>query len=93
MDVIEQDADGDSLERSSLFHLGVGAPQTFDVTDQQVAATVGERKQASVGQRRQRIRAKRGPDDKFRAVPTLANNDEGAATVPDCNLRFWKKPA
>jgi hypothetical protein len=33
-----------TVERPSLFHLGIGAPQAFDVTDQQIAATVGERK-------------------------------------------------
>ena len=33
-------------------------------------------------------------DDKISAlVMTLANNDEGGATVPDCTPRFWKKPA
>ena len=44
MNVIGQDADGNGLERSLLFHLGIGAPQALDMTNQQVAATVGERK-------------------------------------------------
>ena len=44
MDVIGQDADGNSLERQLLLYAGIGAPQAFDVTDQQIAATVGKRK-------------------------------------------------
>ena len=42
MDVIGQDADGNRLERTSIFDLGVGAPQAFDATDEQIAAAVGE---------------------------------------------------
>src|ERR1700734_2907227 len=42
MDVIGQDADGNSLERTSIFDRGVDTPQAFDVLDQQIAATSGE---------------------------------------------------
>src|ERR1700734_3680752 len=42
MDVIGQDADGNSLERTSIFDRGVDTPQAFDVLDQQIAATLGE---------------------------------------------------
>jgi hypothetical protein len=43
VDVVGQDADRNSLERTSLFHLAIRAPQAFDVMDQQVATTVNER--------------------------------------------------
>src|SRR5215472_1205373 len=42
MDVIGQNADGNSLERMSFFRFGVGAPQAFNLPHQQIAATIGE---------------------------------------------------
>ena len=43
MQMVGEDADGDGFERTALLHYRIGAPCTFDVADQQVARSVGQR--------------------------------------------------
>ena len=42
--MISQDTDGNRCKRKSLLHMRIDAPQPLDMSDQEVAATVGERK-------------------------------------------------